>query len=383
MKKSTSYVNGFQWFAVTKLSPKMKSFNGIQFLRTVVIIILLLNFTSVFSACSKNEKAVLEAYELRITGKVDAAKAQLENILKEDSTNAMAHFELARTLNYIDIRGSKEADQHLAKALEYDPDNVTYAYYNAKNCFLKAYIALQTGGEGAKKMVENSCNEFVQVLELKNDYPEALMYLVEFYGDLPEELGGNKTKAEEYTRQLEEMDRFYGAKARLVMMPKGTNMVEYWEKYIHENGEDSKALKELGVASLFNDNVENAKKSFEKAIALDHSQNIRLLDLGRYHMMKAMQNRDAADVELPKSKKYVEQYLESTPEPIPPLKAYALGMMVKINMFSGNQEEGKKIMEEAKAIDPYFSRAFGIPSLALFEPPNIPDRHFQSYFIPY
>jgi len=383
MKDLTLYANGFYWWTVTKLALKMKLGFYVWLFKKGLLLILLLNCFNVFSACTEKDKAVLEAYQLRIDGKVDDAKNLLENILKEDSTNAMAHYELARTLNYMNLRGSEKADQYLAKALEYDPDNVTYAYYNAKNCFLKAYIALQTDGENAQKLVENSCNEFVRVLELKNNYPEALMYLVEFYGDLPEELGGNKTKAEEYTRKLEKMDRFYGAKARLVMMPQGTDMVEYWEKYIAEHGEDSKVLKELGVANLFNDNVEGAQKSFEKAMALDKIQNIRLLDLSRYHMMNVMQNRDVADVELPKCKKYIEQYLASTPEPIPPLKAYALGMMVKINMFSGNQEEGKKIMEEAKAIDPYFSRAFGIPSLALFEAPDKTDHHFQSYFIPY
>jgi len=383
MKNLTLYVNGFYGCAVTKSAIKMKLDFCIRLFGQVLTLILFFNCLAVFSACTEKNKAVMEAYQLRIDGKVDDAKNLLENILNEDSTNAMAHYELARTLNYMNLRGSEKADHHLAKALEYDPDNVTYAYYNAKSCFLKAYIALQTDGKNAQKLVENSCNEFVHVLELKNNYPEALMYLVEFYGDLPEELGGDKTKAEEYTRQLEKMDKFYGAKARLVMMPQGTDMVEYWEKYIEEHGEDSKVLKELGVANLFNDNVEGAQKSFEKAMALDKTQNIRLLDLSRYHMMKVMQNRDVADVELPKCKKYIEQYLASTPEPIPPLKAYALGMMVKINMFSGNQEEGKKIMEEAKAIDPYFSRAFGIPSLALFEAPNKSDHHFQSYFIPY
>jgi hypothetical protein len=100
-------------------------------------------------------------------------------------------------------------------------------------------------------------------------------------------------------------------------------------------------------------------------------------------MMKVMQNRDAAEEELPKSKEYIEQYLASMPAPIPPLKAYALGMLVKIEMFSGNKEEAEKIMEEAKRIDPYFSRAFGIPSLAQFESPDKLDHHFVSFFSPF
>lgn len=383
MKNSTNQSNKFSIPKIQGSENETRQLPKFHFSKILLSIFLVLNFTIVFSACQKTDKAVLEAYELRITGQVDEAKELLQTIIKEDSTNAMAHFELARILNYIDLRGSKEADEHLNKALKYDSDNVTYAYYNAKNCFLKAYIAAQQGGDNIKDLVNNACNEFLRVLELKADYPEALMYLVEFHGILPEEMGGSKTKAEEYTQQLEKMDKFFGAKARLVMMPEKTDMVKYWKDYISENGEDCKSLKELGVASLYNDDIETSKISFEKAIALDKSQNIRLLDLSRYHMMKVMQNRDLANDELPKSKVYIQQYLDSAPEPIAPLKAYAMGMLVKIEMFSGNQEEGQKLMTAAKELDPYFSRATGIPSLALFEPPNKLDLQFMSFFSPY
>jgi len=348
-----------------------------------LVTLLLLCFSPVFSSCQQNEKVVLDAYQLRVNGKVDEAKDQLDLILKEDSTNALAHFEMARTLNYMNMMGSEQADRHLSKALELDPGNVIYAYYNAGNCFLKAYIALQRGSDNAKTFVNKSCEEFVNVLELEPNYTEALMYLVEFYGILPPNLGGDKTKAEKYAQQLEGLDKFYGAKARLVMMPEGTDMVEYWQKYISENGESCKALKELGVACIFKDDIEGAKKHFEKAMNLDKSQNIRLLDLARYHQMKVMQSRDAAAEELPKSKVYIEQYLETTPAPIPPMRAYALGMLAKAEMFMQNQEESQKLLEAAEVLDPYFSRAFGIPSLALFEPPTEINHHFSSFFSPF
>ena len=383
MKKSTNHFNRFQSQSLQRLAAKEKPVPKIQFFRTALLIVLMLNISTVFCSCQKTDKAVLEAFELRIDGKTDQAKELLLTILKEDSTNAAAHFELSRTLNYMNLMGSKEADSALKASLKYDPENVGYAYYTAKNCFLKAYIAMQTGGDNVQDLINDVCDEFVKVLEMKPGYPEALMYLVEIYGMLPENMGGDKIKAEEYTRKLEKLDKFYGAKARLVMMPEGTDMVEYWNNYITQNGDNCTVLKELGVANLFNDDIESAKKSFEKAIALDKSQNIRLLDLSRFHMMKVMQNKDAAKEELPKSKEFIEQYLTSTPEPIPPLKAYAIGMLVKTEMFSGNKAEAEKLMEEAKSLDPYFSRAFGIPSLAIFEPPGKMDRHFMSFFSPY
>jgi tetratricopeptide (TPR) repeat protein len=209
------------------------------------------------------------------------------------------------------------------------------------------------------------------------------MYLVEIYGMLPENMGGDKIKAEEYTRKLEKLDKFYGAKARLVLKPEGTDMVKYWNGYITENDKDCRAWKELGVANIFNDSIEAAKENFAKAIALDKSQNIRLLDISRYYLMKVGQNKDAAAVEMPKAKEYAKKYLASKPEPIPPLKAYALGTLAHIEMVLGNNAEAEKKIEEAKALDPHFSRFFGIPWLGMFEAPDKPDHHFQSFFSPF
>jgi tetratricopeptide (TPR) repeat protein len=341
-------------------------------------------FTTVITSanCSseKTEQEVLQAFKLRIDGKTEEAKNALLSIIEKEPQNAAAHFELARTLNYMNMRGSEEADKHLKTALELDPENVVYAYYNAKQCFLNAYVSLQKGGDNAKDLIGGVCNEFVKVLEMKPDYPEAAMYLAEIYGMLPEDLGGDKTKAEEYVQKLENNDSFYGAKARLIMMPESTDMVGYWKNYIETNGECKKSLKELGVSYLFNDNVQEATVCFEKAIALDKSQNIRILDLARYHMLKVMQNQELAETELPKSKKYIEKYLASEPAPIPPLHAFSLGMLAKIEMFSGNNEEAQKLMEKAKTLDPYFSRASAIPAASLFIPPDEADHNFRSFF---
>ena len=167
------------------------------------------------------------------------------------------------------------------------------------------------------------------------------------------------------------------------MMPEGTNMIEYWKNYINKNGESAEALKELGATSLLNGDTKTAKESFTKAMAKDKSQNIRLLDLARFHMMKVMQNRDVASEELPKAKAFIEQYLSLKPEPIIPLKAYATGMKVNIERFLGNNAEAEKAMNEASTLDPHFSRAFGIPSLAQFDPPTKQDHQFLSFFSPF
>ena len=354
----------------------------IRFFASGIIIMLLLNLTPGLNSFAKTDKSVYEAYQLRVNGKTDQAKELLLNIIKKDSTNAAAQFELARTLDYIQIMGSEEARKALKTALKYDPDNIVYNYYHARTCFLQVYIAMQKNGGDIKNLIDDVCNEYLKVLKLKSDYAEALMYLVEIYGMLPENMGGNKSEAQKYAQKLEKTDKFYGAKARLVLMPEGTDMVAYWNKFAAENEKDPRAWRELGIANIFNDNIEAARESFSKAIELDKSQNIRLLDLSRFYMMKVMQNEDAK-ADLPKAKVYIEQYLDSTPEPIPPLKAYALGMLARIEMILGNQSEADKIVAKANAFDPYFPRAFGIPWLGMFEDPETTDHHFQSFFSPF
>jgi hypothetical protein len=52
-------------------------------------------------------------------------------------------------------------------------------------------------------------------------------------------------------------------------------------------------------------------------------------------------------------------------------------------MFLGNQAEAEKLMDEAKSLDPYFSRASGVPTLLLFDPPDQISHHYFSFFNPF
>ena len=116
---------------------------------------------------------------------------------------------------------------------------------------------------------------------------------------------------------------------------------------------------------------------------MDSTQNTLMLDLARYYMMMVMQNRELADSILPISAKFTREYLISEPAPIIPLEAYATGMLVKTEMFTGHKEDAEELMETAKSLDPYFSRAFAIPGPGIFEPPDQIIYHFSSFFRPF
>ena len=72
------------------------------------------------------KNAAADAYKLRMQGKVDDAKALLEQAIKENPHNAAAQYDLARTYFYMTTHPQQgedritEAQQSIAKAIEND-----------------------------------------------------------------------------------------------------------------------------------------------------------------------------------------------------------------------------------------------------------------------
>jgi tetratricopeptide (TPR) repeat protein len=269
------------------------------------------------------------------------------------------------------------------KAITYDPKNVTYAYFKAITSFLNAFMAMQTGQGDVKSNIAQTCADFEKVLTLKPDYYEASLYLVEIYGMLPQDMGGDSVKAASYADKLAKEDSYFGAKAKAALAPENADMVKFWKDLLAKDGKNPELLTEVGRACLYADDLINAENYFNEAIKSDPSKSILLLDLARYHMYKVMEDKDLAGTELPVAKTILEKYLYSKPEPVIPLKAYAMGALMRCEMFLGNQAEAEKLMEEAKSLDPYFSRASGVPTLLLFDPPDQISHHFFSFFRPF
>ncbi len=352
---------------------------------------LLIMITGILASCifagNDPDKKVQAAYTLRMHGKVDIAKTLLDSILSEDSTHAMAHYEMARLNHYmLTGGGGMNVDKiftSINKAVTYDPTNVTYAYFKAIVSFLNAFVSMQKQQGDVKDRIAETCIQFETVLTLKPDYSEAMLYLVEIYGLLPKDMGGDKKKAEGYAEKLASLDGYYGAKAKAILADDGTDLVKFWEDLTVLNGRTPDFLMETGKACLYAENPEKAEQFFKEAIKSDPTKNILILDLARYHMMMVMQNQDLATTELPLVKPFLEEYLNTLPEPVIPLKAYAMGLLARVEMFLENKEEADKLMEEAKLLDPYFSRASGIPTLLLFDPPDQISHHYFSFFMPF
>jgi tetratricopeptide (TPR) repeat protein len=354
----------------------------------MTLLILCSQFTGSCSVKgSQTEKDVKKAFDLRLNGKVDEAKALLDSLLNKDSTNAMAWYELARLKQYMLVGGGdvKTADilSTINKAVNLEPENVTYAYYKAIASFMHAFMAMEMGQGEVKDKIAETCAQFENVLSLKPDYHEARLYLVDIYGLLPPDMGGDSLKAATHAEKLSSMDSYFGAKAIAALAPEGTNLVKFWDDLIAFDSQNANLFMEAGRACLYKEDPKNAEANFDKAIRIDPSKNILILDLARFHIMKVMQNSESASEELPIAKKLLEKYLSTSPEPNIPLKTYTMGLLARVEMFLGNQAEAEKLMNEAKLLDPYFSRASGVPTLLLFDPPDQIIHHYFSFFSPF
>ncbi len=326
----------------------------------------------------------MDAYKLRMQGKADEAKALLEKAVQENPGNAMAYYELART-NYYMATGEPQkladriadAQQAIDQAIELDPNNVMYKMFEGHIALFGTYMA--QGKEGAAKL----CEAFEAVLKLKPDYPLAMLYLVEIYGVLPQGQGGDASKAEMYAKKLEALDPIYGAKARWILQPKDANRVEYWRNVLKKHKDNTDVLEEMGKAYLSVDKVNEAVSCFEKAIKIDHSKSYLWLDLSIYHTWAALAAKDNAELRqksITAGEEAVKKYLDS--KPILPMVAYALGIQYKYLARSGHKEQADETLKQAKALDPYFSKATGAPNPDLFIPPDMISHNHRYLYRP-
>ena len=331
------------------------------------------------------DKKVHQAYNLRMNGNADSAKVLLEEVLTQDSTNAMAWYELARTKHHIGLGNPRELFGKLDdlqftidKAVEYDNTSVIYSFYKGAISYTRAYVSLMRGAPDTAEKVKEVVSAFEYIISLKPDYYEAMLYLVEILS-APANMGGDSLKADKYAKQLERLDEVSGAKARELLLPEEADRIEFWQKLKEKHENNADVHEALGKAYLYKENIEEATKCFEKAISLDSMKNVLHVDIGRYYIMLAMQNRVQLDSVSYLIEDAFETYLNSKPEPINPLKAFVIGKLASIKFRTGDKENGNKLREEANTLDPNYSKAFATPSQILF---NSPDEisHVHVYF---
>ncbi len=356
-------------------------------LKMISIILVLVLVGIVSSNCQKADEKVNEAFELRMNGQADSAKVILDQLLSTDSTDALAWFELCRTTQHLGQKNPREFGETINAALNAinqaiinDPDNAYYLSYKGSIEVLQFYFALQTGGENSGEYLNNFEQTYQSVFKLDPAYYENKITLVEFFGGLPAEMGGDPEKAEKYAKELEAEDLIAGAKAREILMPEEADYVKFWTEIVEKVPENAEAHQALGRIYIFLGNIDEASKCYQKTIDLDHSKSDLYLDLGRYYLMTAMQNPDLLDSVAPLIEEQFNKFLSFTPEPNNPMKAWTYSNLARISRRTGNEEVAEKQMKEAEKLDPFHSPASGKPGKALYSPPGVVV-HQQRYFL--
>jgi len=273
-----------------------------------------------------------------------------------------------------------EALRCINLAVENDPDNAWYLSYKGGIETFHFYLAMQMGFENAGEHLTLIEETYNSVFQLDPTYYENKLTLVEFFGGLPAEMGGDSIKAAKYAAELEKANIIAGAKARELLMPEDADYLTFWKEIVEEKPGNADAQQALGRIYLFTDNIEQATICYQRAIDLDPSKNTLYLDLGRYYMMMAMQNPALIDSVAPFIEKEFNKFINFTPEPINPMKAWVYATLSMINRRMGNEDVAKKYLEMAKEWDPFFSPAFGKPSEALYIHPDV-IVHEQEYYL--
>ncbi|MBE0636885.1 MAG: tetratricopeptide repeat protein [Bacteroidales bacterium] len=368
---------------------KIKFLNRSLGIAVIPIIVCTLIIAYGITSCivaQSNEK-VFEAYELRINGKADSAKIILEKVLSSDSTNAMAWYELCRTNEHLGMANPRTIKESMDEALrcinlavQNDPDNALYLSYKGGVETLQFYLAMQMGNENAVEYLAKLEDTYKSVFELDPTYYENKLTLIEFFGGLPPEMGGDPEKAEKYAGELERADMIAGAKARELLMAEDADYETFWKEIIEKNNKNADAHQALGRVYLFVGNIDEATICYQKAIDLDPSKNDLYLDLGRFYMMMAMQNPALTDSVAPLVEKEFNKFLNFTPEPKNPMKAWAYSILSMINRRTGNVEVADKFLIMAKELDPFFSPISGKPGIKLYSPPDVVV-HDQGYYL--
>jgi tetratricopeptide (TPR) repeat protein len=322
------------------------------------------------------EESARAAYELRMKGEIQYAGAMLQKLMDQHKTEGgLVQYEMARNRTHMQLGGVQwvTPDQIIdfsKWAVSEDPGNLLFVYYDAQCRFIKAFMSLMTEGKTAGDDIKDAVSHLEKVLELDPDFHEVRVKLVEIYAQLPEDLAGDRGKAEVHASCLEEKDPYFGCLAREAMLPDSVSRIDFWKERIQGDKQDTRMNVKLAKAFLLAGNIEEARPLFESAMQEDPKYNILMLHMARYHMYQVMWGRGKAGVELPLAEKYIKRYLESEPVPIASLKAWALGTLAQFKRFTGQEEESSRLLTEANALDPFFSKASGLPGLDLYVPPG-------------
>jgi len=347
-----------------------------------------------WAPAAPREDVAVAAYDLRMSGRLDEAKAMLLAALANDPKNARMQFELARTAMHgllpqepitdrktaeAGIRANaKLAAKAIEKAVDAEPDNPRYRYWagmihmygSTSNMHSVWRWPMMPGG------MKKSLKQYEAALALDPDYHEARYEVAGLYDRLPGILGGNKKKAEAHIKELEARDEVWAARAKSARNMVQENGVQRrvtddermaaYATLIEARPDDANLQESVAKEYLRRyrsqpenaDNLAMLEEHLAKTLALDSSRTGILYEWGR----ALVANKDYA-----KAEEVTRRYLAT--KPVAPLEARAMRLLSQICEAQGKTEEAARLRESANGLHPVASLP-DLPEQELFGPPE-------------
>jgi tetratricopeptide (TPR) repeat protein len=354
-----------------------------QNLHRAALLVTIIVIATLLGACSGNKATVQQAYDLRLLGNADSAHVILEQIIDQDSSNAAAWFEIARTRHHLGLGNPRmlfgnltELVEAAAKATTLEPDNLTYACYYGYISFFNSYVAFMGDQDLAQERVATTVAAYEHIIELQPEFLEPRLFLVELL-TAPADLGGDSLQAQQQVSELAEIDPVMGAMAQELLLQDEVDRIAYWQEVLINFPGDEVIIEQLGKAYLYQDQVEEGMQQLELAYKTAPGDHLLLLDIARFYLMTSRQDTTQTSTVLPMAASTINRYLETMP--INPLRAFALSMLAWTKDGIGLVEEANTLRMEAQEFDPNVSKAFGIPPALLFS--GLEEvSHYHSFF---
>jgi tetratricopeptide (TPR) repeat protein len=296
-----------------------------------------------------------KAFDLRMAGQVDEAVQMLESGLAAAPEAGVLHYELARTqLLLLDIPAMRE--EALA-AVRCAPDDNTFRYFAA---MASGYAVIEAAHHGdqarMKELGREALDQLDAILATDPDHHEARWLLVQLSTEMAPDLGLEVEDPETHVALLERKDPILGAKARCCLVGE-EKQCELWRQVLAEHPEDSRALAAAAEGLIQAGELDLAEECLTRAIGKNKEHCYGLLGLGLAYFMRQ---------DWEQAKALTQRYLDTNP-PLA-LRAYAVGRMGMIHHRAGDDERAKKLMEEARKLDPHVWQTVTPPPQEIFTP---------------
>ena len=307
------------------------------------------------------ESTVLQAFNLRLQGKSEAARDLLVRRVDAEPKDAAAHYELARTHFYLmDLDRGIES---INRALELRPRNPLYHHLRGRlaeyNSVLKHHDPA-TRAESARQL-QMAIDSFSKAVELDPSLHETSLALINLKLKSPRKSGGSAKEAKRLVGELEARSTSAAVEGRCMLLSgKVKRQRRLWEDVVAKEPKDARAYEGLARVCLQAGDSKAAEVHFQRALELDPERSTILLHLARHYFLAK---------EYDQAQTTIRRFLDRKPAPVVPLRAYAVFILARIQKVQQNHALAEELLAEAKQLDPKLWQTVGTPPSILFTAP--------------